>query len=126
MLVSFHDLARLELNEAAEYYESESAGLGQAFITEVERCTDDIVRYPEAGSAVPEPAAQHLSALRSSRAKTFPYRSWESATPPTVSNNVRVIVVPFRAVFVSRAGSHPVVPEWIPTPIEAQASWNKE
>jgi hypothetical protein len=40
MLVSFHALAKLELNEAAEYYERESAGLGQAFITEVERCTD--------------------------------------------------------------------------------------
>jgi toxin ParE1/3/4 len=49
MLVSFHDLAKLELNEAAEYYENESAGLGQAFITEVERCADEIVRYPEAG-----------------------------------------------------------------------------
>ena len=49
MLVSFHDLANLELREAAESYESESDGLGQAFITEVERCTDDIVRYPEAG-----------------------------------------------------------------------------
>ena len=27
MLVSFHELAKLELNEAAEYYESESAAL---------------------------------------------------------------------------------------------------
>ena len=25
MLVSFHDLAKLELNEAAEYYENESS-----------------------------------------------------------------------------------------------------
>ena len=44
MLVSFHDLATLELNEAAQYYENESAGLGQSFITEVERCTEEIVR----------------------------------------------------------------------------------
>ena len=49
MLVSFHNLANLELNEAAEYYQRESAALGQAFITEVERCTDEIVKYPEAG-----------------------------------------------------------------------------
>jgi hypothetical protein len=28
MVVSFHELARLELNEAARYYESESTGLG--------------------------------------------------------------------------------------------------
>jgi hypothetical protein len=33
--------AKFELNEAAQYYESESLGLGQAFITAVERCTDD-------------------------------------------------------------------------------------
>jgi plasmid stabilization system protein ParE len=53
MLVSFHDLARLELTEAAEYYDSESAGLGQAFITEVERSADEIVQYPEAGLVMP-------------------------------------------------------------------------
>ena len=48
MLVSFHDLAKVELNGAAQYYEGESAGLGQAFVAEVEHCTDEIVRYPEA------------------------------------------------------------------------------
>ncbi|HUE85393.1 MAG TPA: hypothetical protein VMO26_04880 [Vicinamibacterales bacterium] len=46
MPVSFHDLAKLELNEAAEYYDRERAGLGQAFITEVERCTEEIVQIP--------------------------------------------------------------------------------
>jgi hypothetical protein len=45
MLVSFHDLAKVELSEAAQYYEGESAGLGQAFVAEVEHCTDEIVRY---------------------------------------------------------------------------------
>ena len=49
MRLSFHELAKLELNEAAEYFDSESAGLGLAFITEVERCSEEIVRYPEAG-----------------------------------------------------------------------------
>ena len=49
MFVSFHDLAKVELNEAAEYYERDSPGLGSAFVTEVERCTDAIVQYPEAG-----------------------------------------------------------------------------
>ncbi len=47
MLVSFHELAKLELNEAASPRHSESAGLGQAFITEVERSADEIVRHPE-------------------------------------------------------------------------------
>ena len=52
MLVSFHDLAKVELNEAAQYYEGESAGLGQAFVTSVEHCTAEIVRYPEAGLVI--------------------------------------------------------------------------
>ena len=37
MVASFHDLAKVELNEAARYYESESVGLGVAFVSEVER-----------------------------------------------------------------------------------------
>ena len=36
MLVSFHDLAKVELNEAAQYYERGSRDLGEAFVTEVE------------------------------------------------------------------------------------------
>lgn len=52
MLVSFHDLATLELNEAAQYYEGESPGLGQALIAAVERCVDDIIQNPDAGLVV--------------------------------------------------------------------------
>lgn len=66
MVVSFHDLAKLELNEAAEYYESESAGLGQAFITEVERSADEIVRYPEAGLVM-------RGSIRRRLIRRFPY-----------------------------------------------------
>ena len=66
MLVSFHDLAKVELNEAAQYYERESPGLGDAFVTEVERCTDAIVRYPGAGLVV------HGS-IRRRLVRRFPY-----------------------------------------------------
>jgi toxin ParE1/3/4 len=66
MLVSFHDLAKLELNEAAEYYEGESAGLGQAFITEVERKADEIVRNPEAGLVM-------RGSIRRRLIRRFPY-----------------------------------------------------
>ena len=48
--VSYHRLARRELNEAAQFYNAESPGLGSAFLDEVERCTQAIVNYPEAGS----------------------------------------------------------------------------
>lgn len=49
MVASFHDLAKVELNEAAQYYEQKEAGLGTAFIAEVERCTAAILEYPRAG-----------------------------------------------------------------------------
>ena len=66
MFVSFHDLAKLELNEAAQYYEGESPGLGQAFITAVERCTEEIVQYPEAGLVV-------RGSIRRRLIRRFPY-----------------------------------------------------
>ena len=34
MLVFFHNLAKLELNEAAQYYDRKSPGLGEAFVAE--------------------------------------------------------------------------------------------
>ncbi len=50
--VSYDRLARRELNEAAQYYESENPGLGVALLDEVERCTQAIVNFPEAGSLI--------------------------------------------------------------------------
>jgi hypothetical protein len=44
---SFHDLADRELNEAAQYYELETPGLGSAFVNEVERCVRAILQHPE-------------------------------------------------------------------------------
>ena len=66
MFVSFHSLAKLELKEAAQYYERESPGLGEAFVTEVERSTDEIVRNPEAGLVV-------AGAVRRRLIRRFPY-----------------------------------------------------
>ena len=50
--LSFHDLAERELNDAAQYYEGESPGLGAEFVDEVERCADAITRHPAAGAPV--------------------------------------------------------------------------
>jgi toxin ParE1/3/4 len=50
--VTYHRLAELELSDAAQYYETESPGLGTAFLNEVERCTAAIVEHPEAGTLV--------------------------------------------------------------------------
>jgi plasmid stabilization system protein ParE len=52
VIVSFHPLAERELNDAAQYYEMESPGLGAAFLSEVERCCTSIVEHPEAGRAI--------------------------------------------------------------------------
>ena len=52
MNVSFNPLADQELNDAAQYYELESPGLGVAFLIEVQRCCDAIVEYPDAGHIV--------------------------------------------------------------------------
>jgi plasmid stabilization system protein ParE len=50
--VTFHRLASRELNDAAQYYESRSAGLGEAFLQEIERCIRHIVLYPRAGAVL--------------------------------------------------------------------------
>ena len=45
----FHRLADRELNEAAQYYDLESPGLGSSFLEEVDRCLQSIEDHPEAG-----------------------------------------------------------------------------
>ena len=79
MLVSFHDLPKLELNEAAQYYDRESPGLGAAFVAEVERCTDAIVRNPEAG-------AVSLGSIRRRLIRRFPYALLYSAKRDTAAS----------------------------------------
>lgn len=52
MILSFHELAEQELNDAAQYYDREQVGLGAAFITDVQRCTEAIIKQPEAGPII--------------------------------------------------------------------------
>lgn len=66
MTVSFHPLAEGELNEAARYYEHESAGLGDAFLSEVRRCGDRIIENLEAGPVV-------VGSIRRRLLNRFPY-----------------------------------------------------
>lgn len=80
--VSFHDLAKVELNEAAQYYEGESAGLGQTFVAEVERCADEIVRYPEAGRVIG-------GSIRRRLIRRFPYALLYRVKP----TGIRVLAV---------------------------------
>jgi len=58
--VSYHRLVRRELNEAAQYDESESPGLGAAFLDEVEHCTRAIANFPEAAPLITETIRRRL------------------------------------------------------------------
>ena len=64
--VSYQRLARRELNEAAQFYDSESPGLGLAFLDEIERCTKTIVNFPEAGPLI-------VGTIRRRLVLRFPY-----------------------------------------------------
>lgn len=66
MQVRFLEIARLELDQAVEYYRYESPGLGEAFIAEVTKTLDRIGEYQE---------AWHPLSPRTRRCRTrrFPY-----------------------------------------------------
>jgi plasmid stabilization system protein ParE len=64
--VEFHEAAELELNEAADFYDLRDPGLGSAFLDEVERSLDNLVKHPEA-------AAQAHGVVRKRILARFPY-----------------------------------------------------
>jgi plasmid stabilization system protein ParE len=81
--VSFNVLAERELNDAAQYYELESPGLGAAFLAEIEKCCEAIVAHPEAGHSV-------LGSIRRRLVRRFPYAVIYTIRQPNV---VRVLAV---------------------------------
>lgn len=66
MSLSFHPLAERELNDAASYYEAEGAGLGAAFLGEVERAIAAIAQFPDSGTQMSEVVRRKL-------VRRFPY-----------------------------------------------------
>jgi len=61
-----HEDADFELNDAADYFDRESPGLGSAFLDEVDRGFDRIRAYPYA-------AAEVARGIRKSVLARFPY-----------------------------------------------------
>lgn len=79
---SFHRLAERELNDAAQYYELESQGLGASFLQEVDRCLRLIDEHPEAGAIL-------RGAVRRRLLRRFPY----AILYKTGSVGVRVLAI---------------------------------
>lgn len=77
MELSFHELAERELNDAAEFYNHQQRGLAAAFITEVERCSDLILQYPEAGPIL-------LGTTRRRLCHRFPYALLYTVRPGAI------------------------------------------
>jgi len=50
--VRFDSAAELELNEAADYYDLESPGLGSVFLDEVDRALAQVTEFPDAATPV--------------------------------------------------------------------------
>jgi len=51
-IFSIHEAAELEINEAADFYDIESPGLGTAFINEIGRGIEIITCFPEAAPLI--------------------------------------------------------------------------
>jgi hypothetical protein len=51
-LLSIHEAAEGEINEAADFYDIESPGLGSVFIDDIQRAIGRISEFPEAAPLV--------------------------------------------------------------------------
>lgn len=77
-----HRLADRELNEAAQYYELESPGLGSSFLEEVGRCLQSIQDQPEAGMIL-------RGSVRRRLLRRFPYALLYKIKP----SGIRILAV---------------------------------
>ncbi len=73
MTLIFDPLARLEYNDAFEYYEAQEHGLGEKFRLSVWAAVEILQRYPEIGEEVRE-------GIRKIHLRRFPYKLIYSAT----------------------------------------------
>lgn len=64
--IRFDPAAQRELNEAAEFYDAEDAGLGDAFLDAIERAFKQIQAFPESSPI-------SLGSLRTKVLSAFPF-----------------------------------------------------
>jgi hypothetical protein len=78
----FHRLADRELNEAAQYYDSEEPGLGASFLDEVDHCLRSIQAQPAAGAIL-------RGSVRRRLLRRFPYALLYTINP----GGIRILAV---------------------------------
>jgi toxin ParE1/3/4 len=52
--LSIHEAAEIEINEAADFYDLESPGLGTVFIDEIQGAVEKIAAFPDAAPLIRE------------------------------------------------------------------------
>ena len=78
----FHRLADRELNEAAQYYELQSLGVGSSFLKEIDRCLQSIEEHPEGGVILRDSVRRRLL-------RRFPYALLYKIKP----SSIRILAV---------------------------------
>jgi plasmid stabilization system protein ParE len=81
-LILIHEAAEAEINEAADFYDTQSPGLGGAFLGEIERTIRSISEFPEAVPLVRGRARKRAIAR-------FPYSLVYSVRP----EEIRILAV---------------------------------
>jgi plasmid stabilization system protein ParE len=80
--LSIHEVAEAEINEAADFYDLESPGLGGVFLDEIQRAFQSIVDFPDAAPLI-------RGWVRKRVVTKFPY----SLVYSTRGNEIRVLAV---------------------------------
>ena len=80
--VSFHEDARSEFDEAADFYGMERASLGVAFVGAVEHAVDHVCEYPDSCAVL-------RGRVRKMRIERFPY----SVMYSILGDHIRVLAV---------------------------------
>jgi toxin ParE1/3/4 len=80
--LSIHEVAEAEINEAADFYDLESPGLGNVFIDEIQRALQSIIDFPDAAPLIQGHVRKRL-------VSKFPYSLMYSAR----ENEIRILAV---------------------------------
>ncbi len=80
--ITLHSEASAEMNAAAAFYESRAQGLGHAFLDEIQRVFEQLVKMPEAGAPTDD-------CLRRKTLRRFPH----TIIYTLQENRIRVLAV---------------------------------